>query len=61
MLASGKLKHRQQVLVRRFKAAKPSLSSNVKGHIEHVCVCKDWTATTEKNHLHAPLLDTCPT
>lgn len=46
-MQAGELKHRQQVLVRRFKASKAMLSSDVKGPREQGSVCKGQTATTD--------------
>lgn len=43
---AGKLKHRQQVLV-RFKVAEATLSSDVKGPREQASVCKGQTATRD--------------
>lgn len=44
---AGTPKYRQQVLVRRFKAAKATFSTDVKGLREQGCVCKSQTATRD--------------
>lgn len=50
---TGKLKHRQQVLV-RFKAAKETLSSDAKGPREQGPVCKGQTATRDTINFMCP-------